>query len=336
VRRVRLTVATTLAASLLLAGCGDGDKDSQDDGEGAKQVGDGAELSSTWPLTGLPVGADGTSELERPVLVVKMDNTYSSAPQIGLSKADMVVEELVEGGLTRLAAFFYSTIPGNAGPVRSMRASDIGIVKPVDARMVTSGAAGVTIRRLQQAGIKFYGEGTKGSYRDSGRAAPYNLFVRLSELAKSLEKGDASRPDDYLPWGEEGDFPKGRKARTIAASFSAGHTSNWTFSAGKYRNDNTYAADGDEFLADTVLVLRVRVGDAGYRDPAGNPVPETKFEGSGVAMVFHKGRVVRGTWTKSKPDSAIKLKTRAGELTIPAGHVFLELVPVNGGNVTFS
>jgi hypothetical protein len=336
VRRVRLTVAAALAASLMLAGCGGDDGDSPDNDEGAKQVGDGSELTSTWPLTGLPVASDGSSELTRPVLVVKMDNTYSSAPQIGLSKADMVVEELVEGGMTRLAAFFYSKVPGNAGPVRSMRASDIGIVKPVDAQMVTSGAAAVTIRRLQAAGIKFYGEGTKGSYRDSGRVAPYNLFVRLSELAKSLEKNDPARPDDYLPWGEEGDLPQGRKARTIAASFSGGHTTNWTFAAGKYRNDNTFAADGDEFLADTVLVLRVRVGDAGYRDPAGNPVPETKFEGKGQALVFHNGRVVRGTWAKSKPDAALTLATRAGELTIPAGHVFIELVPASGGNVTFS
>ena len=335
-RRVRLTVAATLAASLMLAGCGGDDKDSNDPEEGAKQVGDGAELSSTWPLTGLPVEADGTSELNRPVLVVKMDNTYSSDPQIGLSKADMVVEELVEGGLTRLAAFFYSQVPGTSGPVRSMRASDIGIVKPVGARMVTSGAAGVTIGRLQKAGVKFYGEGSKGFYRDSGRAAPYNLFVHLGELAKSLEKGDAKRPADYLPWGEAGDLPHGRRAKTVAASFSGGHTTNWTFSAGKYRNDNSYAADGDEFVADTVLVLRVRIGDAGYTDPAGNPVPETKFEGTGQALVFHKGRVVRGTWTKGKADTALTLKTKAGELTIPAGHVFIELVPATGGNVTFN
>ena len=47
-----------------------------------------------------------------------------------------------------------------------------------------------------------------------------------------------------------------------------------------------------------MLVLRVREGDAGYLDPAGNTVPETLYFGKGPAMLFHKGQVVRGTWTK--------------------------------------
>ena len=53
-------------------------------------------------------------------------------------------------------------------------------------------------------------------------------------------------------------------------------------------------------MPDSVLVLRVRVGDAGYRDPAGNPVPETIYAGQGPALLFHGGKVVRGTWTKSR------------------------------------
>ena len=56
-----------------------------------------------------------------------------------------------------------------------------------------------------------------------------------------------------------------------------------------------------------MLVLRVKVGDAGYRDPAGNPVPETKFIGKGQAMLFHDGRLVRGTWTKAALDAPLKL-----------------------------
>ena len=90
----------------------------------------------------------------------------------------------------------------------------------------------------------------------------------------------------------------------LAASFSGGHTTNWRFQDGSYVNENTYAGAGDEFPADTVLVLRVKVGDAGYRDPAGNPVPETELHGKGQAMIFHGGRLVRGTWTKGALDAA--------------------------------
>ncbi len=82
-------------------------------------------------------------------------------------------------------------------------------------------------------------------------------------------------------------------------------------------------------------MLRVKVGDAGYKDPAGNPVPETKFTGTGQALVFHNGSVVRGTWSKKGLDSGVELSTKSGDLALPPGKVWMELVPVNGGGVTF-
>ncbi len=338
-RRARLTASTLTAllvsASLVLAGCGGGG-----DSEGAKtpasqEVAGAEEVAATWPLTGLPVSGDDEVEQDHPVLVAKMDNTYASAPQVGLGSADLVVEELVEGGLTRLAAFYYSQIPDLVGPVRSMRASDIGIVSPVGATVVTSGAAGQTIARIKNAGIQFFQEGSKGFERDSSRSAPYNLFAHLTTVAGEAAT-DVARPDDYLPWGDEDAFPQGQPAKKIAAVFGGGHTTNWTYDGKGYVNENTYAADGDEFPADTVLVLRVTVGDAGYLDPAGNPVPETKLEGKGEAMIFHGGRLVRGTWKKTGLDSAITLSTKAGALEVPAGHTWIELVPAANGDVTFT
>ncbi|MCW2767071.1 MAG: hypothetical protein JWO11_3030 [Nocardioides sp.] len=327
--------ASLIASALLLTACGGGAKDKSANGPGAQPVAGGSTLDSTWPLTGLPVTGDGSAAQKHPVMVLKMDNTYSSSPQLGLGAADMVVEELVEGGLTRLAAFFYSTIPGNVGPVRSMRASDIGIVSPVGGVMVTSGAAPVTIRLISHAGIKYFAEGAKGFYRDSARSAPYNLFTDMSQTVTLIKQGE-KRPNDYLPWGAEKDLPSGHPAKTIAATFSGGHTTNWTYNGKGYVNENTYAASGDEFPADTVLVLRVQVGDAGYLDPAGNPVPETKLEGTGPAMLFHGGRVVRGTWSKKGLDSQITLSTKAGNLDVPAGHTWIELVPAASGNVSFA
>jgi hypothetical protein len=339
VRRARLSTAAAVSAvlassALLLAGCG-GSDGSGDATPAGQKVAGGQQVSATWPLTGLSVSGGADAAQSHPILVAKMDNTYSSAPQVGLGSADMVVEELVEGGLTRLAAFYYSDLPSRVGPVRSMRASDVGIVSPVKGAMVTSGAAPVTIKRIKAAGIKFYAEGSAGFARDSSRHAPYNLFADLQSVAKEA-KVSATRPSDYLPWGSDGDFPKGPAATTIAASFGGGHTTNWHYDGHGYVNENTYAAPGDRFPADSVLVLRVQVGDAGYLDPAGNHVPETKLTGKGAALLFHGGRVVRGTWSKSDLGASLRLATKQGALTVPPGHTWIELVPANGGNVTFA
>ena len=327
------TAAALLAAGALLAGCGEDAPSGQESAPG-QQVAGGSTLNQSWPLTGLDVEGDDSAAQTHPVMVAKIDNTDSSAPQLGLGSADLVVEELVEGGSTRLAAFFYSEIPDQVGPVRSMRASDIGIVSPVDASVVTSGAAPVTIKRITGAGIKFYGEGAEGMSRASDRSAPYNLMNDMSQLVDSLPEREEQRPDDYLPWGEASDLPKGKKATTLAANFG-NHTTNWAFKGGEYVNQNSFAAEGDRFTPDTVLVLRVPVGDAGYRDPAGNPVPETKLDGKGEALLFHDGQVVKATWEKKGLGSPLDLSVGKKELSVPAGHTWIELVPAANGNVTW-
>ncbi len=341
----RLALSATLAGSVLLAGCSGDDEPSDGASTDPAKVAQGEQLEplATWPLTGELVGR-GTAERTRPVLVVKMDNTSSSAPQIGLSKADLVVEELVEGGVTRLAAMYYQQdLPTKVGPVRSMRASDIGIVTPVGADVVTSGAASITIQRISDAGIRFFNEGAPGFFRDDTRAAPYNLFDDLRRTAQEAETQQAVRPPDYLPWGSPEDLPRGRRADGLSAVFSAGHTTTWAYEGdandgeGGYVDQGSNAAEGDRFTPDTVLVLRVEEGDAGYLDPAGNPVPETRLTGSGSATLFHGGRVVGATWAKKALDAPLVLSTGPGrkkvDLVVPTGHVWIELLPRDGGDL---
>jgi Protein of unknown function (DUF3048) N-terminal domain/Protein of unknown function (DUF3048) C-terminal domain len=328
VPRAPKLVALGLAAAVGLTGCsGSSVATVQKGGRASQATAAGSELSAEWPLTGLPLKGPRPGH---PVMVVKIDNSANSAPQVGLSGADLVTEELVEGGSTRLAVFFYQHTPDLVGPVRSMRATDIGIVKPAGAVLVTSGGAPPTVRRVAAAHITTYTEGATGFERDAGRTAPYNLFMHLDKLAASIK---ARNPvPAYLPFGAERDLPRGKPAKGLSAVFSGGHTTSWTYADGRYTNQNSYAAAGDRFSPDTVLVLRVRVGDAGYLDPAGHPVPETKLTGSGKALLFHGGRVVRATWTKSLT-STVSLRTTKGRLSVPAGHTWVELVPANGGRV---
>src|SRR3954453_16129242 len=124
-------------------------------------------------------------------MIVKIDNSDRIAPQVGLSNGALIPEELVEGGMTRLAVFYDQHTPKLVGPVRSMRATDIGIVQPAKAVLVASGGAPPTVRRIAGAHIKTYAEGAAGYQRDRNRRAPYNLFMHLDELARSLKAGDA-------------------------------------------------------------------------------------------------------------------------------------------------
>ena len=83
--------------------------------------------------------------------------------------------------------------------------------------------------------------------------------------------------------------------------------------------------------------MRVDVVDAGYRDPSGSFVPESKFEGSNPAQLFHDGRVVQGTWRKKGLRGAIELTTKGGkELVVPPGRIWIELVPKGTGDVTWA
>ena len=338
VLRLPALVVLALVTSLVLAACGGkDDEDKAADRPTSQPTQGGTQLAAVWPLTGLP--APETTP-NHPVMIVKIDNTAASDPQYGLGKADMVVEELVEGGITRLAAMFYSKLPAKAGPVRSARASDIGIVTPTHAVLVASGMAPPTVARLNAAKVRYFTMGAPGVVRapDGKHDYLHSVFVDLPKLAKSLKKTPVV-PANYLPWGQEADFAGAQPATEVNVRFSPATTTTFRYDAQtkKYTNTNSHAGAGDEFKPDSVLVLRVREGDAGYLDPAGSKVPEALFFGKGQLMLFHNGQVVRGTWSKDKRDSPLVLSTASGEMKVPAGHVWIELLPnkKSGGSVKF-
>ncbi|MGH3505392.1 MAG: DUF3048 domain-containing protein [Nocardioidaceae bacterium] len=335
-RRLLAALGLPMALSLTLAACGGGDDQSTSGRTPGPSDTTGTAAGTTtvsgqWPLTGEKLTGDAP---KHPVYAVKIDNTASSQPQVGLRHADMVVEELVEGGATRLAAFYYSDVPHEVGPVRSMRSSDIDVVKPTNAYLVTSGGARPTLRRVSAAHIKALTGGAPGYHRVSSRPAPYNLFIHLNKLAAKPGKGWKPPPHPYLPFGGD-DLSGGRTVHSLAATFSSGHTTEWKHRASGWVRTNSYAGKGDDFTADNVLVLRVKEGDAGYKDPAGNPVPETELTGKGQALLVHGTTAVKAVWHKRAKGAPIRLHTTDGKaLKVPSGHTFIELVPRGTGSVT--
>ncbi len=128
------------------------------------------------PLTGAvdPTGASAT----RPALTVKIDNTPSGQPQFGVDQADVVYEEIVESGITRLALMFQSQAPDKIGPVRSVRNTDQAIVWPVGGIFAYSGGAPISVKSISQAPVNRIDEDDAGDamFRDRARRRPFNLY----------------------------------------------------------------------------------------------------------------------------------------------------------------
>ena len=104
----RRSFVLILVSSLVLTGC--------------------AAVSDLLPEKKATSVLSGREGIDGQVLAVKIDDTNSAHPQIGLEDAEIVYIEQVEGGLTRLAAIFSTVIPQRVGPVRSARISDIDIL----------------------------------------------------------------------------------------------------------------------------------------------------------------------------------------------------------------
>ena len=208
----------------------------------------------------------------------------------------MVVEELVEGGLTRLAAFYYSDIPTNVGP------------DPVDARQRhPRGLAGArldgdqrrgcqTIALIKAPASRSTARASKGIYRStSARIPPYNLLVHLNEVAKTAKTKKPATPPDYLTVGHrQATCPRASRRPRSARSSRAATPREWQFTNGSYHNLNSNAPRRRPVPGHERAGAARAEGDAGYLDPAGNPVPETLLIGKGNALLFHNGRMVAG------------------------------------------
>ncbi len=264
-----------------------------------------------------------------PVIAVKLENTTAAMPQIGLSAADLVFVEEVEGGLTRLMPIYHSTFPTRVEPVRSARSTDIGIL-PIFGRptLVYSGVASQIRKKLRRAPITLYDNGA----RDPHRTAPHNLYFDVHRIAQGEKR---RRPRSIGLSFAKSDAathhaPK-RSAFTVRIGndrFSFSYKGSHYLPSWNGRPYTDPGAGGKRVTADNVLVLHVREVSDGYKDPAGTPVYRSVSTGSGRLTLYRDGRKLSGTWHRSAPAEPFRLKTTAGKpLQLTPGKTWILLRP---------
>ncbi len=155
-----------------------------------------------WPLNGKPL--DGASAQKRPLLV-KIDNVPAARPHYGITQADMVIEELVEGYVTRLAAFYQSQDPQTIGGVRSARLADRSLTTMVNGALVYSGTSDFAWSQISQDAadgryVELSADHSGGYYRVAFRQAPYNLFTSAAAQRDALTKLQKATVAEVPKW----------------------------------------------------------------------------------------------------------------------------------------
>ena len=323
---MRRIIGITVVVSTLLAGCG-GDEEPRPTTTSGPTTTEAA--GPIVPLT----GRQGEVP-DRPALIVKIDNAPKARPQAGINQADIVVEEAVEGGITRLFTVFHSQDPPVIGPVRSARSTDIALAAALNRPLFAySGANNVFMQQIREAPLVDVGvNALSGAYRrERGRPALYDLFTSAGALFAAAP-ADAGRPQPLFHYGNAP--PGGKASKGVHLEFRGRvvTTADWNWDASKagwVRTQNGTAhvdADGNQVTATNVVVQVVPYEDTGIRDQSGEPVPEAKLVGEGRALVFRDGMVFEGKWSKSSPEAITEYKTADGQpLTLNPGQTWLEL-----------
>lgn len=282
------------------------------------------------PLSGV---ADPKGETQdRAAMTVKIDNTLKEGPKRGVDQADIVYEEVVEGGYTRLAAIFQSHVPTDIGPIRSVRLTDQAIVRPIGGLFVYSGGARYAEDSIATAPVLRVDESAAGDamYRDDGRAKPVNLFGRGPELFAF--GGDPKPPPALFLYRRPNQHARGIPITTAHVGFEAGLDVTWNWDAASkswhriFLGEQEFVDDGAPIAPANIIVQFV--------DYVGGGTPEAQLTGEGAVWVLTDGQAIQGRW--SRPDAA-----QPGELVdadgkpirLTPGQTWVEL-PENGYEFT--
>jgi hypothetical protein len=295
------------------------------------------------PLTGLRMG--DASAATRPALAVKVDNLdvtgESAVPQAGLSRADVVFEEIVEGNITRLVAVFHSQAPGNrVGPVRSARTTDIQILPQLGRTLLawSGGNDGVTAAVHAAPTIIDLGhDRASSSYtRDRSRRAPHNLYVDAGRLF-GLAPDEITPPSPIFSYRDEDEavHPSATPSTGVDITWGGGAASSpagWTWNPDlelyeRSQRGRPHEDEDGPIVSQNVVVLVTEYGQSA----ADSRSPEAHTIGSGEAFVFTDGSVVVGRW--ERPSAVVPAKLTAADgavIELTPGQTWIEL-PRAGG-----
>lgn len=311
------------------------------------------QIGNINPLTGLS-GLSDEAVGTRPTAVV-VENSAAARPQWGLSSPDVLIEGLVEGGITRMLLLYsdVNKIP-KVGPIRSARHDFVEIAECFDSIFVHCGWSIYAEKKIKNEnvnnlnGIQSYSP--KFFYRDSSRASKgtehtgytNGSYIKATVNAVDYRTDIKNGYERVLLFGSQSDdgsiTPVNTgKSVSFQYSSSAKYTMKYDADDGQYYtylgSNARKDADGVHLNYKNVLMLYCNVGSMG--DSKG--CVDMKLENANTGYYFTNGGYEEISWTKTGSASSSKLvikRNNGDTLTMNPGKTYIALVPSSQKDAT--
>lgn len=300
-------------------------------------------------LDGMPVPeAEREARAAGMPVAVMVDNWVTARPQVGLDRAELVYEALVEFGITRFMAVYWRGDAPWIEPVRSARTQYLGLVSELDAVYAHVGAAADdgpadAGAQMREWDLRSVDEEQAGGaiFRDSRRVAPYNAVTSTDALRAFARTRGWAGPVRVAPWPfkDDGGGADGAPMPAVSMDFDLTHTHagafrvRWVYdpAVNAYRRfqagaPHTDGRSGAQLTARNVILQIAAVRPAGDSD--GHVLYD--LEGSGRALVLRDGVAVEATWHKDSRTARTRyLDATGSEVSLNRGTTWVELLPAS-------
>ncbi len=286
-------------------------------------------------IDGMPIKA----EAEEPAhyLAVMIDNHPDARPQAGISRASVVYEAPVEGGITRLMAVYPDTATAErVGPVRSARPYYLDWASEYDALYAHVGGSPEALDLLKSFGMRDLNEFFAGNsfWRDNKREMPHNAYTAVPRLNAANEaRFAAKKPFEFVgrAFKEDG-VPEDRpeKAELVITYGEASMNVKWTYDPAT--NDYSRTQGGRVIKDDDGVAVRaknivVQYANVTTVDSYGRRHIGTV--GNGDILVAMDGGTFKGTWKKASRTAITEFVDASGNpVKLNSGTTWIEVVPL--------
>lgn len=261
---------------------------------------------------------------------VMVENYIEARPMAGISKANLVFELPVEGGITRLMTVFdASSTVERIGPVRSARPYFVDLAKAMESTYAHVGGSPEALNKISGLmGFRNLDEMANGQYfwRVTSKAAPHNVYTSTDQLSRAVQS-KKWQVKDFKPWVYDDQATSTGQAMDIKIPYGGNYSVTWKYDASKdlyqryLANRADKDADGSFVYAKNVLLVYT---EESVLDDVGRL--RIRTTGQGKAMLFRNGTDITGLWSRDATQF-IKVQTAAGsDIAFARGTTWVEFI----------